>query len=196
MPSSDSNSVRTGVIATVVGGIALAGLAELWPPFKSAAISTWDYLVALMRLAGQSYQIPGWLFGIASLLALITVARFVVGMKKGQSPAPLHVSYVKDHLFGATWRWSWVTGQITSLWCFCPRCDMELVYDDSAARDILRLLEPKTDFICERCNHQVVSSISGGTKSYALSAVRREITRKIRVGELSHEEPKGRQLKS
>ena len=196
MPSSDSNSVRNGVIATVVGGIALAGLAELWPPFKSAVVSTWDYLVAFMKLAGQSYQIPGWLIGMTSLLALITIVRFVVEIKKGQSTVQPHASYVKDSLFGATWRWSWVAGEISSLWCFCPRCDMELVYDDSAARDILRLLEPKTDFICERCNHQVVASISGGTKSYALSAVRREITRKIRVGELSQQAAGVSRLKS
>lgn len=196
MPSSDSNSVRNGAIATVVGGIALAGLAELWPSFKSAVVSTWDYLVAFMKLAGQSYQIPGWLIGMTSFLALITVVRLAVGMKKEQSTAQPHASYVKDNLFGATWRWSWVAGEISSLWCFCPRCDMELVYDDSAARDILRLLEPKTDFICERCNHQVVASISGGTKSYALSAVRREITRKIRVGELSQQAAGVSHLKS
>lgn len=191
MLSTESNSIRNGVIATVVGGLALAVLGELWPAFKAGMVGAWDYLVAFLKLAGQSYQVPGWLFGLISFLALITTVRFLVGIKSKESSEPLHTRYVEDSLFGATWRWSWIAGQVSNLWCFCPNCKIELVYDDSAARDILQSLEPRTDFICERCNHKTVASIPGGGKSYALSAVKREITRRICVGEFRQKEDEG-----
>ena len=38
-------------------------------------------------------------------------------------------------------------------------------------------------FICENCNSQVVSSVTGGNKSYAIGAAECEIDRRIRTCE-------------
>ena len=84
-------------------------------------------------------------------------------------------------IYGLKWRWNWLGEQVQGLWCFCPRCDAQLVYDDNSCHSVVR--DPETLFICEHCSHQVVGRIPGGNRAYALSAVEREIDRRIRVGE-------------
>lgn len=134
MPSGESHAVRNGVIATVIGGIALAILGEIWPPVKVAIIWVWERALAFVGLLGESYSVPGWALSVLGLLALVTVIRAVVVLRR--SPAGPHNKYVEDILFGVKWRWSWAGGDISSLWCFCPVCDGELVYDDSSAHSI------------------------------------------------------------
>jgi predicted RNA-binding Zn-ribbon protein involved in translation (DUF1610 family) len=75
-----------------------------------------------------------------------------------------------------SWAWSGV------VWCFCPRCDATLVYDDSSCRSLYSDVN-KTDFICENCGRNIVASISGGKIDYATGALEREISRRIRAGE-------------
>ncbi len=58
---------------------------------------------------------------------------------------------------------------------------MLLLYmNDSSCRDLYNQIN-KTDFICENCNHSIVATIKGGAKNYAISAVEREIDRRIRT---------------
>lgn len=179
MLSGESHSVRNGVIATVVGGIALAILGELWPPVKAVMIWLLEKFLAFVGLFGESYSVPGWALSVLGLLALITVIRAVVELRTNS--APQHAGYVEDILYGVKWRWSWIGEEISNLWCFCPVCDAELVYDDSSARSIYSRDEPRTLFSCEHCNRNVMGRIDGGGKDYALGAVRREIRRKIRT---------------
>ena len=181
MPSSESHSVRNGVITTVVGGIALAILGELWPPVKVGIIWVWERVLSFAGLFGERYSIPGWALTILSLLALVTVIRAVVALRA--SPVGAYSNYIEDILFGAKWRWSWAGGDISSLWCFCPVCDAELVYDDSSAHSIYSRKEPQTLFICEHCNRRTMGRVEGGGKDYALGAVRREIRRRVRTGQ-------------
>lgn len=180
MPSGESHAVRNGVITTVVGGIALAILGELWPPVKLAIMWVWEKTLAFVALFGDSYSVPGWALSVLGLLALITVIRAIVGLRR--SPATPYSNYVEDILFGAMWRWSW-DGDISNLWCFCPVCDAELVYDDSSAHSIYSQEEPRTLFICEHCNRSTMGRVDGGGKDYALGAVRREIRRRVRTGQ-------------
>lgn len=181
MSSGDSHAVRNGVIATVVGGIALAVLGELWPPVKVAVIWVWEKVLAFVRLFGDSYSIPGWVLSIVGLLALVTLVRAFVGLR--MSPPAPHNSYVEDMILGVKWRWSWAGEDISSLWCFCPGCDAELVYDDSSAHNIYSRDEPRTLFICEHCDRSTMGRVDGGGKDYALGAVRREIRRRVRTGQ-------------
>jgi hypothetical protein len=181
MSAGESHAVRNGVIATVLGGIALAILGALWPPIKSTFVWFWDMILAFVSLFSSTYSVPGWVLALLSLLALVTIVRFFVGLRS--SSAPPHNSYVEDVLFGAKWRWSWSGGDIANLWCFCPNCDSELVYDDSSARSIYSREESKTLFICEHCGRTNVGRIDGGDKEYALGAVRREIRRRIRTAQ-------------
>jgi predicted RNA-binding Zn-ribbon protein involved in translation (DUF1610 family) len=187
MASQESNSVRNGVIGTVLGGVILAVLAEIWPPFMSLLIWLWELLLALIGLLGAPYSVPGWLLLIVGLLATPTVVRFILNFRSPESPP--HTRYVEDILYGTRWRWSWRTDSIKNLWCYCPRCDSELVYDDSSCRNLYADIS-KTDFICEHCGHLTVGSIVGGDKSYALSAIEREIRRKIRTNEFPQAETK------
>jgi hypothetical protein len=180
MSASESHTVRNGVIATVLGGIALAGIGELWPPAKHVLVWLWDMLVSFVGLFGSAYAVPGWALAGLGLLALVTVVRFLVGLRSDEAPS--HNKYVEDILFGAKWRWSWSNGDIVSLWCFCTSCDSELVYDDQSVHSIYSHEEPKTLFICEHCGQRTIGRIVGGGKEYALGVVRREIRRRVRTG--------------
>lgn len=186
MASGESHAVRNGVIAAVAGGVILAVLGEVWPPVKSAIGWLWEQVQAFASLFGETYAVPGWLLAILSLLALITAVRAAIAWRS-TSAAPttstLYRTYVEDMLFGAKWRWSWSGGDVANLWCFCPICDGELVYDDSSVHRFTIKEEPQTLFICEHCNRSVMGRIEGGDKDYALGAVRREIRRRARTGQ-------------
>ena len=186
MASGESHAVRNGVIATVVGGLILALLGEVWPPVKSAIGWLWEQVLAFANLFGETYAVPGWALAILGLLALVTVVRAVISWRSPSAAPPPSASYrtyVEDILFGAKWRWSWSGGDVANLWCFCPICDGELVYDDSSAHSFSVRQEPQTVFICEHCNRSVMGRVEGGNKDYALGAVRREIRRRIRTGQ-------------
>lgn len=182
MAEPESHSVRNGVLATVVGGIALGALGELWPPLKSAGQWLWAKGAAVVGLFGATYATPGWVLATAGLLALITVVRLLVGLRSSGPVGPSHLQYVEDELFGAKWRWSWFRNEIASLWCFCPRCDSELVYDDHDPQSYYSREPQVTRFVCEHCNNLEVARMPG-RKTYALEAVQREIRRRIRTGQ-------------
>jgi hypothetical protein len=181
MAENKSNSVRNGVIATVVGGIALAALSALWPAFKRFLLWLWEQVMWFGSFFTDSYSLKGWILGGLILLALPTAIRFLLGLKPQDQPA--FTRYVDDMLFKAKWRWTWLGSEISNLWCFCPQCDSELVYDDSSCRNIYSREPEKTLFICEHCGHLTIASIVGGDKDYAISAVKREIRRRIRTNE-------------
>lgn len=181
---ADSHPVRTGIISTVAGTIAVAVLAELWPPVKNSLVWVWIQLKAFSGLFTAYYSTPGWLLAGLGILSLIALGRWVSALlTRDTEEDSAFRAYTTDSLYGANWRWSWIGHEISNLWCFCPSCDSELVYDDSSCRDILRTQEPRTEFICEHCGHSHITSIKGGNKHYALSAVQREIRRKLRTGQ-------------
>lgn len=153
--------IRYGTIATVSGGIILAVLAELWPPAKAALVWFWERFFAFLGLFSASYSVPGWLVVLLSVLALLTVLRILVGLRSVAVPEAPHTSYIEDILFGTKWRWSWASNQIRGLWCFCPSCDAELVYDDSSVHNIYSREDAKTKFICEHCGRRVLGAVEG-----------------------------------
>jgi len=182
------NSLRNSVIAVIVGGVALGVIGRLWPPANQAVKFLREKLIEFVKALGTMYLLPGWFIALLSVLSLLTLWRFYQSSQPKilDEPHP-YTRYIKDEIFGATWRWMWDNGKVTKISGFCPRCDLELVYDDSSTQDPLARLEPKTEFTCDRCNHTVVASIRG-KKQYALSVVRREIYRRVRLG-LYHQGP-------
>jgi hypothetical protein len=182
MTSQDSHPIRNGVLATVLGGVVLASLTYFWPFFKASLLWSWGKVIQLWGLFTDRYSLPGWAFLVMAILCLPTIVRVVFAFRRGSPNLPGYASYVEDIIHGARWRWHWVSNQISNLWCYCPRCDSELVYDDSSCRRHIYDVR-KTDFICEHCGRSVVTSIAGGDKAYALSSVEREIRRKIRTGQ-------------
>jgi hypothetical protein len=181
MTATEPHSVRNVVIGTILSGIAMAVLGELWPPAKRMLVWMWGQLAWFLDFFGASYQVSAWLLALLVVLAIVTVVRTLVGLRKVNSPT--HFNFIEDQLYGAKWRWSWSGGDVSNLWCFCPRCDSELVYDDSTSRSIYSYQEHITHFICEHCSREIVTSIHGGGKDYAIGVVHREIHRKVRLGQ-------------
>lgn len=95
---------------------------------------------------------------------------------------PEHILYVEDLIYKAKWRWNWEKDEINNLQCYCPKCDSLLVYDDCSCHTKYTDVT-KTDFICENCNSEIIATIPGENKNYALALVKREIERKIRTKE-------------
>lgn len=181
MSENSFKSIRNGAIASVIAGVILIAIPVLrgyvfgfisW--LWSGVVWCWEALIA-------SYSLPGWVWLLIFILALVGLINIYLALK-GDSEEPEHRSYVEDFIYGAKWRWVWVHNQISNVWCFCPRCDATLVYDDSSCRSIYSDVN-KTDFICENCGHSIVASVAGGNKDYATSAIRREIDRRVRTDE-------------
>ena len=181
MSLSDSQTVKTGVIGTVVGGLVLAALAELWPPAKTFFLWAFDSVKSFGSYLRDDYGTPRWVLTLLVIFALVTVTRFVVSLFP--KFAPDHSKFVEMTYCGAKWQWGWASGQISNIWCLCPSCQAELVYDDSSNHNRYTNEKAHTKFICENCNGQVVAEVDGGDKEYAVSAVKREVRRRVRTGE-------------
>jgi hypothetical protein len=180
----DSHSIRNNVIASVVTAALLAVPGALLQPGRDALAWSLNRIRLLLALLTADWRVPGWLLvtlcGLAAP-ALFRGARYAFHFSRRRA-STFH-SYTKDNFYGATWRWNWEGEEILGLWCFCPTCDAELAYDDSSCHWFNRRSEPHTDFICEHCGQGRIASIPGGNKRYAISAIEREIRRKLRTGE-------------
>jgi len=139
----------------------------------------WSGIIWCWEALFSSYTLPGWILLIILVLALFGLIIIFISIKSNNNPE--YKSYVEDFIYGVKWRWEWSGNNIFNTWCYCPKCDATLVYDDSSCSRYSSV--SKTDFICENCNSQVVASISGGNKRYAIGAVEREIDRRIRTNE-------------
>ena len=180
MSESPIISVRNGVIASLIAGVILLMIPAVKEYFVRFILWLWYGLLWCWEALVLSYSLPGWalfilvLFAVAGITIIGVAVVSLIG--KASVDEPWHASYVKDTIYGVEWRWRWVENRISDLWCYCPRCDAILVYNDRSH------FYEKTDFICENCNHSVITSITGGDKAYALEAVTREIDRRIRTG--------------
>ncbi len=181
MSENSFKSIRNGAIASVIAGIILLAVPVLRGYVVSFLSWLWSRVVWCWGALVASYSLPGWAWLLIFILAFVGLINIYLSLK-GESEEPEFKSYIEDFVYGAKWRWSWVGNQISNVWCFCPRCDATLVYDDSSCRNLYSDVN-KTDFICENCGHSVVASITGGNKDYATSAIRREIERRVRTGE-------------
>ncbi|WP_279464802.1 hypothetical protein [Aeromonas dhakensis] len=181
MSESSYKSIRNSVIASV-----LAGVIFLFVPEIRASVMTfisWLFSGVLWcwKTLTNSYALPGWVWLILFVLALVgTLAIFLEF--KGKKGGLEYKNYIEDSMLGAKWRWSWVGDQVSDIWCFCPRCDATLVYDDSSCRNIYADIR-KTNFICENCGNNVVTSVTGGNVDYAIGVAEREVSRRVRTKE-------------
>lgn len=174
-------SIRNATIASVVAGLILVGVPLLRGYVVNIFQWVWSGILWCWEILVDSYSLPGWGWLLVSIFALIGLVNIYFSIR-GEAEEPEFKSYVKDIMYGVEWRWNWVESKIFNLWCYCPSCDATLVYDDTSCFDFYTDIR-KTDFICENCNHSVVSSINGGGKDYAIDVIKREISRRIRTGE-------------
>jgi hypothetical protein len=175
-----STKILNGIIIFTITGAILSIIPQ-----------TQKYIIELISLLSSgtawfdeillsSFTIPVWLLSIISILAFITLIKFFLLITNNSTVE--YKAYVKDFIYGTNWRWRWKKDEIVDLQCYCPICDSLLVYDESSCHTRYTDVS-KTDFICENCKSQIVTSIHGGNKKYAFSAVKREIERRIRTDE-------------
>lgn len=193
MATKPQHPVKNGIIATVVGGLILAAILSLVPQLRDFFVKTmlwaWRIVTWVWAALIANYSAPGWVFLILGSFALVGLVLLcvILWFQIKSELEPEYRNYTEDMLYGAKWRWSWTGNRISDLWCFCPRCDAQLVYSDSYT---------ETSFICEQCppdgadrqyrsQGRVVATVEGGGRDYAVSAAKREILRRIRTGENS-----------
>ena len=181
MANKHPHPVRNGIIVTVVGGLILSAIPQSRGFLVEVMSWAWAVVSWIWAALISHYSMPGWVFLIVGLFALVGLVQLCVVLW----PEPAYRNYTEDMLYGAKWRWSWAGGQILELWCFCPCCDAQLIYREDR-------FPAKTDFICERCppdgsdhlyqsHGRVVATVEGGNRYYAVSAAEREIRRRIRT---------------
>lgn len=180
MSENSFKTIRNGAIASFVAGVALLAVPQLRGYAISFLAWVWSGVLWCWEALFTSYALPGWAWLLIFSLAIAGLGRALVVFREVLA-APEYCSYVEDHLYDAKWKWRWVEQRIHGLWCYCPRCDATLVYNDDSCRDF-RSNKCQTKFVCENCS-RVVATIDGGDKSYAVGAVKREIARRIRTNE-------------
>lgn len=180
MKKEESHPIRNSVIAALIAAAVLAVLTEIAPIIKNVPLWFWDKTLWGLGFFVDGYKTPGWLLLILGLCFIAVCGRFLtLFLGRGDSSQP----YITDMVNGAVWRWHWIGGEISGLWCYCPACDAELVYDDSSCNWTSSHLGEtrKTDFVCEHCRKSVIASVEGGDKDYAIKFVKRELRRRMRV---------------
>lgn len=118
---------------------------------------------------------PDWAFVTLSIIFLAALLYLFI---KIFIIKPAFFYYIEDNLYKIKWKWRWKKDKIIELYCFCPKCEDRLVYDDTSCKDSYSL-NKETKFICEKCHFS--SSLSGGDISYSLNIIEREINRKVRL---------------
>ena len=172
------------MLSLIIGVIVLYFIPQTQEYVIDSAFQTWLGLIWLYEELLTSYSFPLWLFLSICILASVTIIKFILTLQGDSKPE--HISYVEDIIYDAKWRWKWTKDEVSDIQCYCPKCDAMLIYDDRSSHTRYTDVS-KTDFICQNCDSQLVASIHGGNKNYALSAVKREIERRIRTNEYKSE---------
>ena len=191
MTNKRSHVMRNGIIVTAVGTVVGGLILHFIPQFRdffSALVSwTWTGISSIFAALISDHTMPIWTFlviGLFAVVGFVTVC-VIICMALWPKSKSTYVNYKEDMIYGAKWRWSWMEGRISNLWCFCPICDAQLVYAEDLG---------ETHFVCEQCppsrsdhlyplHGRVVATVNGGDKHYAVGAAEREILRRIRVSE-------------
>ncbi len=174
------NEIIGGTIATVIGGLLLSLILPVRKVIVKIVHSCWEGILWGWSALIARYSVPGWLWVLILVLSSLGIIRLYFAFFHKENTEQEFTKYREDFISGAKWRWTWEKNNIVRLWCYCPDCDAQLVYNDE-----YNYLERRQDtvFICEHCNNRVVAKIDGGNKDYALSFVHREILRRLRTGE-------------
>lgn len=176
-----------GLFVTVAGGLIVAIITETRELFMVPLIWAWDAVLSVWGMLQSFHQVPGWVILLVVIPALFGL--FVLGVLLKDIVLDKHLrpyrKYTEDMIDGVRWRWRWAGNKISNLWCYCPKCDAQLVYSEGLV---------ETSFICERCptdgslepprkRGRVVATVDSGDRHYAVAAAEREILRRIRTGE-------------
>jgi len=183
MAESSSTTIRNGVIV----GLLVSAAISVFEMSRSVALSIlksiWSGIVWCGESLLETLPVPVWLILITSIITIGVVVIVIVAFFEGTNStstsnnAP-YLSYIEDHISGAVWRWKWNDNKVVNLTCYCPTCDGQLIYSTSYMYD-----ESSVHFICENCNHNVISKVKGDSIGFAVAATSREIERRVRTKE-------------
>ena len=128
-----------GLIATVGGGLLLSVVPKPSGLLEKVGSWAWSSVSWMWAMLLSSHSIPGWAILVVGLLALFGLIIIGILLKETLqgtedprgSKGPLFRNYTEDMLDGVRWRWRWTGNRTADLWCFCPTCDAQLVYNES-----------------------------------------------------------------
>lgn len=192
--NNEKNTIRDGIIVTVVSGIILAILAWIFDGVTEAIKSVVNWLLSVANYIKQGFvfvweyfQRPTitpvgllWLFIILSIVALWkvfspTINPLVKTQKSSKPYKPRLDDYRQDIVFNIRWEWSHIFDTMPSEPAgFCPDCLTRLVYSEHDYPE-------KTSFICQSCK-QTLATLDGSL-DFALSTVSRQIESRIKTEE-------------
>jgi MFS family permease len=66
-----------------------------------------------------------WLVVIAAAIAIVMVLVYFVAREPREPPEPTQFDYTRDSFFNLVWRWTYGSGQIQGIACFCRICDRQ-----------------------------------------------------------------------
>ena len=146
--------VMSKIVASVlllVIGVVWTIFAGWWSAIHSALSKAWVWLFLITPTVN-------WLLVLLSLAAAVLTVLLLQFLyyrffdKKGNA-----FDYRTDEFFNVKWRWDWAHGRLSNLTAYCPACDFEVFFDNSAY-DIAKT----SAIFCEDCNsllHQFEQSV-------------------------------------
>ncbi len=145
----------------------------------------WSFVCQYTRL-GWMYlmaksQWPNWSAYLVSLPLAMFI--FLSALRYWRNRKNNHSRFTQLNFGGSVlWRWQSISSLPYSLVPYCPKCDMQLVYDyDDGER--YTGTQRHTVLICERCDTSRQLCRELGNYSDLQARVTREIVRLIRTGE-------------
>lgn len=127
MADYKNSSLSSQVIAGLIVAAVVTAVSFIPGTFKWALDTATDFW---SHLFGAS-ALPNWSLYLLALLSLNTIIYWTALVIKQKGP---NISaYNHDTFLGLKWRWSYISGNPTNAWAFCPHCDTMLVYSNIGA---------------------------------------------------------------
>ena len=147
-------SYRQGIGATIattfLGGLGVTIVTSLGSMLGTSHWTEWatERMYHAWYFAVTSYPTPGWVMLLMCVLSLSSLTfAFLCIRSRSLGLSTMAQAY------GLTWRWKWNGSQMSDLWCYCPRCDSELVapYENQYISVITGEVYTDNRLVCERC---------------------------------------------
>jgi len=129
--SDDKHPIRTGIIIAALGAVLGTGILYGATFIPGLVRGVAHVALSVGRFLTDSITLPRWLFLILCVLALVAVYRMVRPLFAHGPREASVTDYRTDRFLGVVWRWRYgFQGSPEDIWCFCPRCDTQLVYTE------------------------------------------------------------------
>jgi len=167
-------SVTISIIIEPLRNFIIIVIERVWNIIKIFFSTIWNYLTT-------THNINGFLIILSGLIWLFFIYIFFFFIKENLK-GKTYKDYTEDTFHGIKWRWHWEDEEITNLLYYCPTCELEMSYrNDKEYYNYGLNWKYNMIFTCEHCNREY--PIMDYQLGDLLSLIKREIRRKIRIGE-------------